>query len=63
MDPQDVVGLDRMALAGRLTRREVLRRALTLGLATPAVAALLAACGNSAATSAPNTGAGAPAGR
>ncbi len=33
------------ALNGRFSRREVLRRALALGLAAPIVAALLAACG------------------
>jgi len=33
------------ALSGRLSRRDVLRRAAVLGLSTPAIAALLAACG------------------
>src|SRR5690606_38261647 len=33
------------ATEGRLTRREVLKRAAALGLTAPAIAALLAACG------------------
>src|SRR5690606_3823767 len=37
--------LYRAALSGRLSRRDVLRRATALGLSMPAVAALLAACG------------------
>ena len=42
--------LYRDALAGRLTRREILRRGAALGLSAPLIAALLAACGGSAAT-------------
>jgi trehalose/maltose transport system substrate-binding protein len=34
------------ATAGQLTRRDVLRRAVALGLSVPAIAALLAACGD-----------------
>lgn len=34
------------ALQGRLSRREVLRRATVLGLSAPAISALLAACGD-----------------
>ncbi|MDI3339428.1 MAG: ABC transporter substrate-binding protein [Sphaerobacter sp.] len=45
MDDGTVTGLYRAALAGRLSRRDVLRRATALGLSTPAIAALLAACG------------------
>jgi len=37
--------LARSALSGRLSRRDVLRRAAVLGLSAPAIAALLAACG------------------
>jgi trehalose/maltose transport system substrate-binding protein len=37
--------LARNALSGRLSRRDVLRRAALLGLSAPAIAALLAACG------------------
>ncbi|HET7678205.1 MAG TPA: extracellular solute-binding protein [Candidatus Limnocylindrales bacterium] len=40
----DERGLYEEALAGRLSRREVLRRALALGMSYPAIAALLAAC-------------------
>ncbi len=36
------------ALAGRLSRREVLQRGLALGLAYPAIAILIAACGGQA---------------
>lgn len=45
------------ALSGRLSRRQVLRRAGILGLSVPAIAALLAACGggNNASTSAATT--------
>lgn len=35
-----------LATTGRLRRRDVLRRAMALGLAAPAIAALLAACGD-----------------
>jgi trehalose/maltose transport system substrate-binding protein len=34
------------AVAGKLTRRDVLRRAVALGLSVPAIGALLAACGD-----------------
>jgi hypothetical protein len=37
-------------LAGRLSRRQVLRRAIALGLTVPAVSALLAACRREEAT-------------
>jgi peptide/nickel transport system substrate-binding protein len=55
-------------LGSRLSRRDVLRRALALGLSTPAVAGLLAACGGSskatatkpAATATAATGASSP---
>jgi trehalose/maltose transport system substrate-binding protein len=39
--------LARSALSGRLSRRDVLRRAAVLGLSAPVIAALLAACGGS----------------
>lgn len=42
-DPQTALLQD--ALAGRVSRREVMTRAVALGLSTPAIAALLAACG------------------
>ena len=42
--------LEAEALAGRLTRRQVLRRGAALGLTAPAIAALLAACGGSSST-------------
>lgn len=41
----NVAKLYRDALAGRLSRRQVLRRAAILGLSIPALGALLAACG------------------
>ncbi len=37
--------LRRMALEGRLSRRDVLKRAAILGLSAPVIAGLLAACG------------------
>jgi len=43
------------AFTGRLSRREVLRRAGTLGLSLPVVAALLAACGGGGGTSGTST--------
>jgi peptide/nickel transport system substrate-binding protein len=42
--------LHRDLLAGTLTRRDVLRRAVALGLSAPVVTALLAACGGTPAT-------------
>jgi multiple sugar transport system substrate-binding protein len=51
------------ALAGRLSRREVLRRGLALGLSYPAIAILVAACGGQAPAGSPaGSPAGAPAG-
>lgn len=38
------------ALSGRVTRRQLLRRASILGLSVPAIAALLAACGGNSTT-------------
>lgn len=51
MDDHSVRHLYREILAGRLSRREVLRRATILGLSVPTVAALLAACGGGEETS------------
>jgi len=45
MDDRKIDDLHRNALAGRLSRREVLRRVGALGLSLPVVSALLAACG------------------
>jgi carboxymethylenebutenolidase len=47
---------------GLLTRRDALRRLVALGLATPAAAALLAACGRDEGTSGPPGSAAAPTG-
>src|SRR5690349_20831815 len=49
------------AMLGRMSRREVLKRAVALGLSVPAISALLAACGSSAdetSTSASTAGSG-----
>ena len=45
MDDPRVDELYQRALAGKINRRQILRRAATLGLSMPVVAALLAACG------------------
>lgn len=47
--------LARSALSGRLSRRDVLRRAAVLGLSAPAIAALLAACGGGSSKNTPTT--------
>ncbi|HEX7101494.1 MAG TPA: ABC transporter substrate-binding protein, partial [Nitrolancea sp.] len=47
MEDQGLRNLYNQALSGALSRREVLKRAAALGLAAPAIAALLAACGSS----------------
>src|SRR5690348_11460754 len=46
-DEAKVTALYRAALSGRVTRRELLRRAAALGISSSGVAALLAACGGS----------------
>ncbi|HLI51547.1 MAG TPA: peptide ABC transporter substrate-binding protein, partial [Thermomicrobiaceae bacterium] len=43
------------ARGGKLSRREVLKRAVAFGLSAPAIAALLAACGGSSSTSSSST--------
>jgi len=43
--PEEALGLLLAARSGRLTRRQILSRGLALGLSTPAIMALLAACG------------------
>src|SRR5215210_1503325 len=48
MDAREALYRD--LLAGTLTRRDVLRRAVALGLSAPVVTALLAACGGTPAT-------------
>ena len=67
MDDRSVGELNRQAISGKLTRRQVLKLAAALGLSAPAVATLLAACGSSnsktptaasAATTAPTTSGG-----
>lgn len=67
MDDQDLRNLNSQAISGALTRRQVLKRAMALGLSAPAIATLLAACGGSssktpttasAATTAPTTSGG-----
>lgn len=59
-DPNELRALSADARAGRIGRRELLRRAVALGLSAPAIAGLLAACaqpgpstGSGGATSAP----------
>ncbi len=47
-DARRTADLALQVLAGRLTRREALKRALALGLSAPTLAALLAACGGTA---------------
>ncbi|HEX5503604.1 MAG TPA: N-acetylglucosamine/diacetylchitobiose ABC transporter substrate-binding protein [Thermomicrobiales bacterium] len=49
------------ALGRRYSRRDLIRRAATLGLALPAVGAVLAACGGNATATPGTTGGGAPA--
>src|SRR6185312_3199779 len=51
MDDQGLRNLYSQAIAGSLTRRQVLKRAAALGLAAPTIAALLAACGSSSSNS------------
>ena len=48
------------ALAGRLSRRDALKRGAALGLSAPVVAALLAACGSSSDSTATTGAGGAP---
>jgi len=43
--PEEALGLLLAARSGRLTRRQILSRGMALGLSTPAIMALLAACG------------------
>ncbi len=43
------------ALSGRMTRREIIQRGIALGLAAPAIGALLAACGKSGSGSSNST--------
>ncbi len=50
MDDPRIQKLYNQAVTGVLTRRQVLKRAAALGLAAPAIAALLAACGSSKST-------------
>lgn len=50
--------LYRQALSGRLSRREVFRRAAMLGLSVPAISALLAACGGGGNNETATTGGG-----
>ncbi|HET7037028.1 MAG TPA: peptide ABC transporter substrate-binding protein, partial [Thermomicrobiaceae bacterium] len=68
MESPELKRLYAQAVGGKLTRRQVLRRAAALGLSAPAIAMLLAACGgsssnnstattSSAATTAPTTAA------
>src|SRR5215469_12425534 len=45
-------------LAGRLTRRDFLRRGAIVGLSVPALGAVIAACGSSSTTTTPAKGAG-----
>ncbi|MGA7670453.1 MAG: peptide ABC transporter substrate-binding protein [Nitrolancea sp.] len=47
MEDQGLRNLYEQAMTGALSRRQVLKRAAALGLAAPAIAALLAACGSS----------------
>ena len=48
MDDLNLTGLQHLIGPGRLTRRDVVKRAAGLGLTAPVIAALLAACGGSA---------------
>lgn len=57
--PEDALGLLLAARTGRLTRRQILSRGLQLGLSTPAILALLAACQRGGENATPTT---APAG-
>lgn len=52
----EFLDLLRGARAGRLSRREVLKRSLFLGLSTPAIMALLAACGGESGGATATTG-------
>ncbi len=56
MEDPRIQQLYEQAITGKITRRQVLKRAAALGLAAPAIAALLAACGSSN-KSTPTTGA------
>ncbi len=47
MEDQGLRNLYEQAMTGALNRRQVLKRAVALGLSAPAIAALLAACGSS----------------
>lgn len=49
----DRIDLYAAAVSGRITRREVLRRAALLGLSAPAISALLVACGAASPTPTP----------
>ncbi|HET9015192.1 MAG TPA: ABC transporter substrate-binding protein [Thermomicrobiaceae bacterium] len=59
MDDRRLESLIHDTFNGRLSRRDVLRRAGTLGLSVPVVAALLAACGSSNTASTPTASTGA----
>ena len=47
MEDQNLRSLYEEAISGAMSRRQVLKRAAAMGLAAPAIAALLAACGSS----------------
>ncbi len=57
MTPSDEIrSLERALAAGRLSRREFIRRAVALGLSASAIAAALAACGTTAPPTSPPAG-------
>ncbi len=59
MEESSRTHLYREALTGRMSRRQVLRRAAVLGLSAPAIAALLAACGSGSKSTPTTSSAGA----